>query len=101
MRLPEFTAQASLGKTSEHYVLTSEYPAGASTRSLQPQFYARFGRPACTLAFIDCFLFDQCYYYNQNCLPPSPSPPSGGGGGGNGGGGSSPGPGSTHVVAGI
>ena len=98
MCLPEFTAEASLGKTSERHVLTSEHTAGAPTRSLQPQLHTRFVRPECTLALIDCFLFNQCYYYNQYCLP-APTPPGSGGGGGNGGAGPSPGLGSTRVVA--
>jgi hypothetical protein len=98
MRLPEFTAEASLGKTSEHYVLTLGHTAETSTRSLQPQLHIRFTGIECELAAISCILFDQCYYYNHNCLP-LPRPPATGGGGGNGGGGSSPGPGSTHVVA--
>jgi hypothetical protein len=98
MRLPEFTAEASLGTNSKHYVPTSGRTAGASARSLQPQLHTRFAGIECELAAIGCFLFNQCYYYNQNCLPP-PRPPATGGGGGNGGAGPSPGPGSTHVVA--
>jgi len=70
MCLPEFTAEASLGKTSERHVLTSEHTAGAPTRSLQPQLHTRFVRPECTLALIDCFLFNQCYYYNHTACPP-------------------------------
>jgi hypothetical protein len=70
MRLPEFTAEASLGKNSKHYVLTSGHTAGASTGSLQPQLYTRFTGIECELAAIDCFLFNQCYYYTQHCAPP-------------------------------
>jgi len=98
MRLPKFTAEASLGKNSKYYVLTSGHTAGASTGSLQPQLYTRFTGIECELAAIDCFLFNQCYYYTQHCAPP-PRPPATGGGGGTGGAGPSPGPGSTHVVA--
>jgi len=79
MHLPEFTAEASLSKNSEHYVLTSGHMAGASTGSLQPQFPIRFSGIECELAAIDCFLFNQCYFYTQHCAPP-PRPPATGGG---------------------
>jgi hypothetical protein len=94
MRLPEFTAAASLGKTSKHYVLTSEHTAGASTRSLQPQLYTGFVPSKCFWAMIDCTLFKQCDYYFTQCGPPVniPLPPSDNPG-------PPPGPGSTHVVA--
>jgi hypothetical protein len=96
MRLPEFTAEASLGKLSAHYVLTSGDMAGASTRSLQPQLRRQpFGD--CTIARIECFLFNNCDTYNKYCVPTSPL----GGGGGGSNGGNPPGPGSTKVFSGV
>jgi hypothetical protein len=76
MRLPEFTAEASLGKISEHYVLTSGYTAGASTRSLQPQFHAVELNPPggswwCAFAAIGCIYNDyNCASFFKNCVPP-------------------------------
>jgi len=80
MRLPEFTAEASLGKLSEHYVLISGYRAGASTRSLQPQLnFPEFSW--CTFAAIGCLIFNyNCESYYRSCVPfvPPSLPPNGG-----------------------
>lgn len=96
MRVPEFTAEASLGKSNERYALTSEYMAGASPRSLQPQLQLH-PLSACTLAGIDCFLFKNCDTYYKYCVPTSPL----GGGGGGSNGSTPPGPGSTTVFSGV
>jgi hypothetical protein len=96
MRLPEFTAEASLGKISEHYVFTSGYMGGASTGSLQLQFKLHPDGD-CTIARIECFIFNNCYLYNKYCVPSSPL----GGGGGGSNAGPAPGPGSTTVFSGV
>ncbi len=98
MRLPEFTAEASLGKLSAQYVLTTGDMAGASTRSLQPQL-KRQPSGDCTIARIECFLYNNCDTYNKYCTSTSTSPLGGGGGGSNGS--NPPGPGSTTVFSGV
>ena len=80
MRLPEFTAEASLGKMTERYVLTSGYRAGASTRSLQPQLLLH-SIDECTLLAIECIRSNNCDTYHKYCTAPL----GGSGGGSNGG----------------
>ena len=94
MRLPKFTAEASLGNNSKNFVLTSKHTDRTSTGSVQPQFPTQFVSSKCFWAMIDCTLFQQCDTYFTQCLPPVniPLPPSNDPG-------PPPGPGSTHVVA--
>jgi hypothetical protein len=94
MRLPEFTAEASLGKMSGRYVLTSGYRAGASNTSLQPQLLLH-SIDECTILAMECILSNNCDTYNKYCAAPS------GGSGGGSTGGRPPGPGSTTVFSGV
>jgi hypothetical protein len=83
MRIPEFTADASLGGIREHYVVSSGYMARRSIRSLQPQLHRVSTAVPCELAWIECLATKNCQSYYQ-CLSQLPQG-GGGGGGGNGG----------------